>query len=60
MNGVYSSKQSSILSNPDLDPNKENHGVQICAGIIINFGSHSIAISNNFLGSNPTIGLPSE
>jgi len=29
INGVYSSKQSSILSNPDLDPNKENQGVQM-------------------------------
>jgi hypothetical protein len=27
--GVNSSKHSSIVSNPDIDPNKENQGVQI-------------------------------
>src|SRR6056297_2905273 len=30
---VRSSKQSSMRSNPDLEPNIENQGVQMCAGI---------------------------
>ena len=57
--GVNSSKQSSIVSNPDIEPNKENQGVQICAGIKIDCLSTSKLNSKRSLASIPIIGLPS-
>src|SRR3989304_8448839 len=58
---VNSSKHSSSESNPDIEPNTENHGVQACAGIITPLsGSISRIIFKISLLSNPTMGRPSE
>src|SRR3989338_10484131 len=55
-----SSKHSSMLSKPDLEPKIENHGVQAWAGIIRQSAETSSKIFNNSLASKPKIGRPSE
>ena len=57
---VRSWKHSSRSSKPDLDPKRENQGVQIWAGMRKAFSLASRAISNKSLESSPRIGLPSE
>ena len=55
-----SSKHSSIASKPDLEPNRENQGVQIWAGIRNPSSVVSSRISSRSLESSPRIGLPSD
>ncbi|MBA7712662.1 hypothetical protein ES703_121645 [subsurface metagenome] len=57
---VRSSKHSSKVSKPDLDPNTENHGVQTWAGIKKALSLASRVISSKSLESRPRMGLPSE
>src|SRR3989338_4992629 len=56
----YSSKHSSIVLKPDLEPKTENHGVQICAGTKKQFGSAFKAIFKSSFESSPRIGRPSD
>src|SRR3989344_1003868 len=56
---VNSSKHSSRLSKPDIEPKTPNHGVHACAGITIAFGLISRAILANSFAGIPTIGRPS-
>src|SRR3989338_8119797 len=60
MCGVISSKHSSKESNPDLEPNTENHGVQAWAGTTIHLSDTSKAIFANSFTSRPRMGRPSE
>ncbi len=55
-----SSKHSITESNPDFEPNMENHGVQICAGTKKISSETSRLNSRRSLLSIPIIGLPSE
>src|SRR3990172_10365911 len=57
---AISQKHSSIESKPENEPYRENHGVQMCAGIIRTFSSHSRAICARSRLEIPTIGLPSD
>ncbi|MDH3872864.1 MAG: hypothetical protein OET07_01795 [Desulfobacteraceae bacterium] len=58
--GVRSSKHSSIESKPDFEPNSENHGVQMWAGIRNAWSDVSRSISKRSLASRPSMGLPSD
>ena len=60
MNGVISSKHSSIASNPELAPKSENHGVQMCEGMTVQRGQVSAIIFRNSLTSIPRMGRPSD
>ncbi len=53
-------KHSFIESNPDFDPNMENHGVHMWAGIKKAFSEVSSMISKSFSASSPKIGRPSD
>src|SRR3989338_2024271 len=56
----YSSKHSSIVLKPDLEPNTENQGVHICAGTKKQLGSAFKTIFKSSLESSPKIGRPSD
>jgi len=58
--GVRSSKHSSMVSKPDLEPNRENHGVQMWAGIRNPSSDVSSRISSKCFASSPKIGRPSD
>ena len=60
MQGVKSSKQSSMASNPEKAPNREKWGVQIWAGIKTASGQDSSVIYSRSRVSRPKMGLPSE
>src|SRR3989344_9596586 len=56
---AYGPYASSILSNPLMEPNTENHGVYACAGITRALGSMFNTKSATCIGVKPMIGLPS-
>ena len=45
---------------PDLEPNRENHGVQMCAGMRKPSGAVSRRMASRSFGSRPRMGRPSE
>src|SRR5512145_3359552 len=55
-----SEKHSVTLSNPDLEPNIENQGVQMCAGTRNAWEWSDKVISSKCRASRPRIGRPSE
>src|SRR5512143_1970504 len=58
--GVISSKHSSIVSKPELAPKSENHGVQMWDGMTTARGAVSATIRQKRRTSSPKIGRPSE
>ena len=59
MYSVISSKHSSMLSKPELDPKRAKCGVQTWAGINMQSGDASMTILRSSLASMPSMGRPS-
>src|SRR5665647_1080008 len=58
IDGVISSKHSSIASKPELAPKSENQGVQMCEGMTTARGAASATILQKSLTSRPRMGRP--
>jgi hypothetical protein len=60
IDGVISSKHSSMASNPEFAPKSENQGVQMCEGMTTARGAVSATIRVKRRTSRPRMGRPSE
>ena len=56
---VCAPKHSSSESNPELDPNMLNHGVQACAGTTMQSGEISMMYSTILSDGTVSVGRPS-